>query len=160
MGCRTQPILLRRWLNGFGFPYRTPTFSSRAPRPGGPSSRPIGRLVAVRNDFSAGRARRRIPLRDTCVHRGCSAYIGDSRGIASMRGWASWCALLDVNRKDPVEMALVIDLQRSSLAHVAESPCGTYTGPINLVQLIVAWYDAKAEPRWSLPALMTHWRCI
>jgi hypothetical protein len=56
---------------------------------------------------------------------------------------------LDVNRKDPVEMALAADLQRSALAHVAESSCKTYTGQFNL---FVAWCGALAEPRVPLPA--------
>ncbi len=31
-------------------------------------------IMAIRIDFSAGGDRRRIPLRDMCVHGGCSAY--------------------------------------------------------------------------------------
>jgi hypothetical protein len=56
---------------------------------------------------------------------------------------------LDVVREDPVEMALAADLQRSALAHVAESSCKTYTSQFNL---FVAWCGALAEPRVPLPA--------
>ncbi len=55
----------------------------------------------------------------------------------------------DVNREDPVEMALAADLQRSTLAHVAESSCKTYTGQFNL---FVACCGALAESRVPLPA--------
>jgi hypothetical protein len=34
---------------------------------------------------------------------------------------------LDVNRSDPVEMALAADLQQAALDHVATSTCKTYT---------------------------------
>jgi hypothetical protein len=56
---------------------------------------------------------------------------------------------LDVNREDPVELALASDLQKSALSHVAESSCDKYTGQFNM---IVNWCVALAEPRVSLPA--------
>jgi len=46
-------------------------------------------------------------------------------------------------------MALASDMQRSALAHVAESSCGKYIGQFNL---FVSWCDALAEPRASLRA--------
>jgi hypothetical protein len=49
-----------------------------------------------------------------------------------------------------VELALASDLQKSALSHVAESSCGKYTGQFSM---FVAWCDALAEPRASLPAL-------
>ncbi len=56
---------------------------------------------------------------------------------------------MDVNREDPVELALALDLQKSALSHVAESSCGKYTDQFNM---FVNWCDALAEPRASLPA--------
>ena len=41
--------------------------------PGRAIEHPDWSIMAVRNDFSAGGDRRRIPLRDMCVHGGCSA---------------------------------------------------------------------------------------
>ena len=74
---------------------------------------------------------------------------GAIRGTASGGGGASGWAHLDVNREDPVEMALAADLQKSALAHVAESSCGKYTGQFNM---FVAWCNSLAEPRVPLPA--------
>ena len=56
---------------------------------------------------------------------------------------------MDVNREDPVELALASDLQKSALSHVAESSCGKYTGQFNMFD---TWCQALAEPRASLPA--------
>ncbi len=44
---------------------------------------------------------------------------GASSGTASMSGRASEFACLDVNRNDPVEMALAADLQQAALEHAA-----------------------------------------
>ena len=74
-------------------------------------------------------------------------HVGAARGTAS--GQASGWALFDVNREDPVELALASDLQKSALSHVAESSCGKYTGQFNM---FVTWCDSLAEPRPSLPA--------
>jgi hypothetical protein len=46
---------------------------------------------------------------------------GAASGAASRRRWASEWACLDVNRNNPVEMALAADLQKAALAHVAAS---------------------------------------
>ena len=51
--------------------------------------------------------------------------MGAARGTAS--GRASGWAFLDVNREDPVELALASNLQKSALSHVAESSCEKYT---------------------------------
>ncbi len=46
---------------------------------------------------------------------------GASSGTASRSGQASKWAFLDVNRDDPVEMALAADLQQAALDHVREN---------------------------------------
>jgi len=76
-------------------------------------------------------------------------HIDAARRIASGRGGGSGWARLHVNRTEPVELALATVLQKSALAHMAESSCGKYTGHFNMS---VAWCDARAEPRESLPA--------
>ena len=48
---------------------------------------------------------------------------GATRGTDSGRGRGSGWASLDVNREDPVEMALAADLQRSVMSKVAASSC-------------------------------------
>ncbi len=73
------------------------------------------------------------------------AALGTDKGCGRVFGWAR----MDVNREDPVEMALVADLQRSTLAHVADSSCKTYTCQFNL---FVEWCGALTEPRVPLPA--------
>ena len=50
---------------------------------------------------------------------------GAASGTASKGRRASEWACLDVNRNDPVEMALAADLQKAALAHVAASSCKT-----------------------------------
>jgi hypothetical protein len=50
---------------------------------------------------------------------------------------------------DPVKMAVAADLQKSAHAHVSESSCGNYKCQFNM---FVAWCDARAEPRETLPA--------
>ncbi len=77
------------------------------------------------------------------MHAG--ATLGNASGGGQGSGWAH----LDVNREDPVEMALAADLQKSALTHVAVSSCGKYTGQFNM---FVAWCEAVAEPRASLHA--------
>ncbi len=72
-----------------------------------------------------------------------------ARDTASGRGGASGWSHLDVNREDPVEIALAADLQKSALTHVAESSCGKYKCQFNM---LVAWCDALVEPRATLPA--------
>ena len=67
------------------------------------------------------------------------ATLGTASGVGRGSGWAR----LDVNRVDPVDMAL------AALTHVAVSSCGKYTGQFNM---LVAWCEALAEPRASLPA--------
>jgi hypothetical protein len=55
---------------------------------------------------------------------------------------------LDVNRNDPVEMALAADLQKTALEHVATKTCKSHTGRWNT---IVRWCDALTVPRVPLP---------
>ena len=145
---RTWRTLLRRWSTGCGFPCRTRTFSFRAPRPEGPSNRPTGRL------WPSGLISRMAGTVEgsrsvTGVFTEVVVPAGAARGTASGRGGDLGWARLDVNRKDPVEMALALDTQRSALAVVAESSAGKYTGQFNR---FVSWCDALAEPRASLPA--------
>ena len=56
------------------------------------------------------------------------ASLGTASGVGRDTGWAR----LDVNRSDPVELALAADLQRSALGHVAASSCKKYTGQWNM----------------------------
>ena len=72
---------------------------------------------------------------------------GAARGTDRVRGRGSGRARLDVNREDPVKLALAADLQRSALAQVAVSSRGKYTGHFNM---FVTWCKALAEPRASL----------
>ena len=74
---------------------------------------------------------------------------GASSGTASRSGRASEWACLDVNRSDPVEMALAADLQQAALDHVALSTCKTYTGQWNM---FVRWCDSLTVPRVPLPS--------
>ncbi len=75
--------------------------------------------------------------------------VGDLRGIASGRARTSWWAHMDVNRLDPVDLALAASLRKSALAHVAESSCGKYTDRINM---FVGWCNALADPQATMPA--------
>jgi hypothetical protein len=60
-------------------------------------------------------------------------------------GWAA----LDVNRVDPVEVDLAVDLQTSALSHVAGSTCRKYEGRF---RMFVVWCGSLLEPRMPLPA--------
>jgi hypothetical protein len=53
-------------------------------------------------------------------------HVGAARGIASGRGGGSGWARMHVNRTDPVEFALAVDLHKSALAHIAGSSCSKY----------------------------------
>ena len=96
-------------------------------------SRPAGTGVGSRSEIA--------PFKEVVLP------VGATLGTASGSGRSSGRARLVVNRADPVEMALVADLQRSALARVAVSSCDTYTGHFNM---FVAWCEALAEPRASL----------
>ncbi len=112
---------LMKWLIGCGFPGGTRGFSLQGQvpavktlsRPTGPSwpsgliSRPVGISAGSRSE--------------TGVFTEVVLPAGAARGTDSGCGRGSGWARLDVNREDPVEMALAADLQRSALAHVAES---------------------------------------
>ena len=74
--------------------------------------------------------------------------VGASSGTASKSGRASEWACLDVNRDDPVELALAADLQQAALEHVASSTCKAYTCQWNM---FVRWCDALLVPRVPLP---------
>ncbi len=56
---------------------------------------------------------------------------------------------MDVNRNDPVKMALTADLQQAALEHVATKTYRTYTGQWNM---FVRWRDALTVPRVPHPA--------
>jgi hypothetical protein len=74
---------------------------------------------------------------------------GASLGTASWCGRGSGWDFLDVDRSDPVDMALAADLQWLVLARVAESACKTYTCQLNM---FVAWCGALAESMMPLLA--------
>ncbi len=76
-------------------------------------------------------------------------HVGASSGTASKSGRASEWALLDVNRNDPVDMALAANLHQAALEHVAAKTCKTYTGRGNM---FVRWCDSINVPRVPLPA--------
>ncbi len=56
------------------------------------------------------------------------ASLGTTSYVGRDMGWSR----LDVNRLDPVELALAADLQRSVLGHVATSSCKKYTCQWNM----------------------------
>ena len=142
-------IFLRRLLIGFGSLGTTPTSSCLGQLRGGKgSSRPTGQ------SWPSGLISRPMGIADgsrsgTGVFTEVVLPVGAARGIASGRGRGSGWARLHFNQTDPVEVELAADLQKSALAHVAESSCGKYTGQFNM---FVAWCDARAEPRETLPA--------
>ncbi len=74
---------------------------------------------------------------------------GATRGADCGGGAGREWTCLDVNREDPVEMALAADLQRLALAKVSVSSRGKYTGQFNT---FVAWCEALSVTRASLPA--------
>ena len=57
----------------------------------------------------------------TCVFTEVVVPTSASRDIASLRSRTLGWAHLDANRGDLVEIALASDMQRTALAHVAES---------------------------------------
>ncbi len=52
-------------------------------------------------------------------------FSGVSSDTTSKSGRASEWGRMDVNQKDPVEMALTADVQKAPFAHVAASSCKT-----------------------------------
>jgi len=111
-------------------------------------SRPTDRLwpcgmISRREHVSAG-----FPSRTTAFTE-IVVPFGAARDTVSVRGRSSGWARLNVNREDPVELALAADLKQAALDHVAASTCKEYTGQWNM---FVAWCDALAEPRVSSPA--------
>jgi len=71
-------------------------------------------------------------------------------GCAACRSLLLIC--LDVNRSDPVELALAADFQRSAPAHVTTSSCNKYIGQWNM---FVRWRGPLKEPWVTLPAMDT-----
>jgi hypothetical protein len=59
------------------------------------------------------------------VVRHAGAIFGIGTGSVTSSGWAS----LDVNRDDPVEVALAAGLQHFAMAHVAQFTSKEYVGP-------------------------------
>ncbi len=125
------------------------TYLCREQRPAeGMLSRPTGRLcpcgfISRREHVSAGFPSGTVAFTEVVVHAGAA------RGTGSVRGRSSGWARLDVNREDPMELALAADLQQAALDHVAASTCKKYTSQWNL---LVAWCNALAEPMVPLPA--------
>jgi hypothetical protein len=122
---------LTKWSMGCGSPGGRTRFSFQAQVPVARTlSRPNGRL------WPSGLISRPAVISvgtpsGTDVFTEVVLLAGASFGTASGSGRGSRWARLNVNRKDPVEMALAADLQRSALAHVAVSSCGKYTGMFN-----------------------------
>ncbi len=126
-------ISLMKWSIRCGFPggSRAFSFQGQVPavktlfRPIGPLwlpgliSRPVGISVGSRSGIGV--------FAEVVLPAGVA--LGADRGCRRVFGWAR----LDVNREDPVEMALAADLQWSALAHVANSSCKKYTCQFNLV---------------------------
>ena len=71
--------------------------------------------------------------------------LGTGRNSVTSSGWAS----LDVNRDDPMEVALAARLQYSATAHVAGSTSKEYVGPWNK---FVKWCGERVSERCPLPA--------
>jgi hypothetical protein len=138
-----------RLLTGYGFPWWSQNFLCWERYPvEGPLSRPPGILwplgsISQREPVSADSPSRIGAFIEVVM------FAGVVRDTGSVCGRALGWARLNANREDLVELELAADLQRSGLAHVAESLCITYTSQINL---FVAWCGALAEPRLPLPA--------
>ena len=140
---------LRRWWIGCGSQEGTHALSSRAERRrAGKYSRPVGQLwpsglISHRAGISAGSRSGIGAFTEVVLPAGAS--LGTASDVRLDTGWAR----MDVNRSDPVELALADDLQRSALAHVATSSCKKYTGQWNI---FVRWCGSLKEPRVTLPA--------
>ena len=88
-------------------------------------------------------------LRETVVFKAVEAPAGAILGIGKNRvTWSGW-ASLDVNREDPVEVALGARLQHYAMAHVAGSTSKGYVGPLNA---FVKWCGERLSERCPLPA--------
>ncbi len=73
------------------------------------------------------------------------ATLGTASGVGRDTGWARH----NVNRSDPVELALAANLQRSALDHVATSSC---KNEVHMsVGHFVRWCGSLKEPRVTLP---------
>jgi len=66
-------------------------------------------------------------------------HVGTARGTVSGRGGGSGWARLYVNRTDPVELALAVDLQKSALAHVMNT-AKTFA-PVKAASAAIAFYQ-------------------
>jgi len=73
------------------------------------------------------------------------AILGIGKNRVTSSGWAS----LDVNREDPVEVAMGARLQHSTMAHVAGSTSKRYVG---LWNAFVKWCGEHLSERCPLPA--------
>jgi len=79
------------------------------------------------------------------VVKPAGAILGIGKNRVTSSGWAS----LDVNRDDPVEVALAARLQHSAMAHVAGSTSKEYVKPWNK---FVIWCGERLSERCPLPA--------
>ncbi len=99
--------------------------------------------------YSAARVVRSSPKETDAfkavVSRHAEAILGTGRNSVTSSGWAS----LDVNRDDPVEVALAARLQHFAIAHVAGSTSKEYVGPWNK---FVKWCGERLSERCPLPA--------
>jgi hypothetical protein len=79
------------------------------------------------------------------VVKPAGATLGIGKNSVTSLGWAS----LDVNRDDPVEVALAARLQNSAMAHVAGSTSKEYVKPWNK---FLIWCGERLSERCPLPA--------
>ena len=87
-------------------------------------------------------------LRETVAFKAVVAPAGSILGIGKNRVTSSGWASLDVNREDPVEVALAARVQHSAMAHVAGSTSKGYVGPRNA---FVKWFGERLSERCPLP---------
>jgi len=147
--CRTRCISPRqRWIEfrflEWSFPY-----SCRWSVPAeGTLFRPTGRLwpsgLISRPEYISAES-----PSGTYVFAEVVMFAGASLGTVGECGWHSGWGRLDVNREDPVELALAADLQKAAISHVAGPSCKTYKGQWNLS---AAWCDAIKLPRATMQA--------
>jgi hypothetical protein len=110
-----------KWSIGCGFPGVGTTFSFQVTVPAVRTlSRPTGLcwpsgLISWPAGIVVGSCSGRDVFKEAVMSAG--AIFGTVSRFGRSSGWAR----MDVNQEDPVELALAIELQRSALAHAAET---------------------------------------
>ncbi len=79
------------------------------------------------------------------IVRHVGAILGIGKNKFNSSGWVS----LDVNREDPVEVAVAARVQHFAMAHVVGSTSKAYVGPWNA---FVKWCGEHLYERCPLPA--------